>query len=468
MPKSRPARTFLAALFTVVLTAACCARQLAPDDKFRPTFAGYVDITKDKGSAVYYAYYEATSHKIKSDERPILVWLQGGPGCASSWGAFYEVGPYSLGDLGVIPNPGAWNRLFGLLVIDQPIGTGYSVVGLDDIPADDLAVASHLYTALQGFYSRHSALQPRPLYITGESYGGKYIPSIAHFILQASRTAAAAASSRHPPPPLRRTRPLPPNTPPPLFKLHGIAIGNGFTAPRTQTLMLADVAYHLGLISDRLREVAGAKQLEVVELIDTGEWEEAHTKRENLIKYLQDVTGAVTLLDIRRYSDYDGNKKVDAFLDMPWVKKVMNASQQVTYEGCSKRVGKALSGDVMRSVTDLVPDLLEEYKVLLYQGQFDAQDGPASNHAWIDDIDWPHRDTFNSLEGGLWHAGGHPAGWSKSYSSLTQVVVRNAGHMVPHDVPLEGQVMIEGWVLQPAPQASRPMWPRAEHAITSF
>ena len=41
-----------------------------------------------------------------------------------------------------------------------------------------MEVAADLYIGLQGFFSRYPELQDRPLFITGESYAGKYVPSI--------------------------------------------------------------------------------------------------------------------------------------------------------------------------------------------------------------------------------------------------------------------------------------------------
>lgn len=38
------------------------------------------------------------------------------------------------------------------------------------------------------------------------------------------------------------------------------------------------------------------------------------------------------------------------------------------FEGCSERVAEALGPDVMKSVKDLIPDLLAALPVLLYQG----------------------------------------------------------------------------------------------------
>ena len=52
-------------------------------------------------------------------------------GCASMFGNMYEIGPDIVTpDLELQPWRGAWNRIFGLLFIDQPIGTGYSIAGV--------------------------------------------------------------------------------------------------------------------------------------------------------------------------------------------------------------------------------------------------------------------------------------------------------------------------------------------------
>jgi vitellogenic carboxypeptidase-like protein len=41
-----------------------------------------------------------------------------------------------------------------------------------------MEVAADLYIGLQEFFTRYEHLQSRPLFITGESYAGKYVPSI--------------------------------------------------------------------------------------------------------------------------------------------------------------------------------------------------------------------------------------------------------------------------------------------------
>ena len=109
---------------------------------------------------------------------------------------------------------GAWNKRYGLLFIDQPVGTGFSTAcapyccglyrcmpaitntplpqGKDavltplllaatkDVPTDEMLIASDLYAAINAFYIRKEEFQTRPLFITGESYGGKYVKIWEH------------------------------------------------------------------------------------------------------------------------------------------------------------------------------------------------------------------------------------------------------------------------------------------------
>lgn len=51
-------------------------------------------------------------------------------------------------------------------------------VGSLGTPTDEMQIATDLYAGLQNFYAQHTDLQARPLFITGESYAGKYVPAI--------------------------------------------------------------------------------------------------------------------------------------------------------------------------------------------------------------------------------------------------------------------------------------------------
>jgi carboxypeptidase C (cathepsin A) len=55
----------------------------------RPWYSGYLDLPQGKN--FHYVYFPSQSAK-KSD--PLLVWLNGGPGCSSMIGMLFENGPF--------------------------------------------------------------------------------------------------------------------------------------------------------------------------------------------------------------------------------------------------------------------------------------------------------------------------------------------------------------------------------------
>jgi hypothetical protein len=73
--------------------------------------------------------------------------------------------------------------------------------------------------------------------------------------------------------------------------------------------------------------------------------------------------------------------------------------------------------------------------IVLIEGQYDWKDGPSGNEAWMEKIDWPFRDDFNSQERLRWTVGGVDAGYAKEFNNLIWVVVSGAGHLAPMDQP---------------------------------
>uniref|UniRef100_A0A0E0JB26 Carboxypeptidase n=1 Tax=Oryza nivara TaxID=4536 RepID=A0A0E0JB26_ORYNI len=142
-----------------------------------PTNSGYLPITTTNAS-LFFAYYEATHPLTPPASTPLLLWLQGGPGCSGLAGNFFELGPYFVNRdaLSLSPNPFSWNRRFGLLFIDNPLGTGFSAAPSPAaIPTNQSVVAAHLFAALQSFFALQPGSRSRPFFLTGESYAGKAV-----------------------------------------------------------------------------------------------------------------------------------------------------------------------------------------------------------------------------------------------------------------------------------------------------
>eukprot|EP00250_Pteridium_aquilinum_P020198 c24738_g1_i1 orf=77-1423(+) len=410
-----------------------------PSDAF-PTASGYLPINQSSGSKMFFTYYEAiqqtTSMADDDDGIPVLLWLQGGPGCSSMLGNFYELGPWRVGeDQCLYRNPAPWNRIFGVLFLDNPVGAGFSIAPhVEDIPTDQDGIAKDVYTALVGFYNRFPALRSRPFYVTGESYAGKYVPSVATYILQQQGVDSHVLWGSFAG-----------------LRLDGVAIGNGLTHPIAQVQVHAPTAYYMGLIDENERKAVDAIAAKAVALIEDENWIDARDARVELLTYLENVTGLATLYDVRRTRQYyvttNGTDYLSAFMNKEEVQRSLLNVEPLTWEDCSEAVSKMMASDVTKSTMHLVELLLNQsVPVLLYQGQFDLRDGVASTEAWIRLLQWDGITSFYASERKVWKENNVMAGYVRSYGSLTHVVISNAGHLVPADQAYASQRMIEGWV----------------------
>ena len=99
-------------------------------------FSGYLDIP-DTSKKIHYLFFEAQED---SENAPVLIWFNGGPGCSSMLGFMQENGPFKLASGGDTfkPDEYSWNRETNILYIEQPAGVGYSYCeGQKDCAFDD-------------------------------------------------------------------------------------------------------------------------------------------------------------------------------------------------------------------------------------------------------------------------------------------------------------------------------------------
>lgn len=113
--------------------------------------------------------------------------FNGGPGCSSLSGLLYENGPFTwiAGTYLPTQNPYTWVNLTNMLFVEQPVGVGYTQ-GESDI-VDEIGLAQEF----MGFYKQWVDLfqaQGNKVYITGESYGGYYVPYVADAFINADDT----------------------------------------------------------------------------------------------------------------------------------------------------------------------------------------------------------------------------------------------------------------------------------------
>ncbi|ONM36649.1 Serine carboxypeptidase-like 27 [Zea mays] len=153
-------------------------------------YSGYVTVNPARGRALFYWLVEAVP--AAGPIAPLVLWLNGGPGCSSvGYGASEEVGPFRIRPDGqtLYLNPNSWNKAANLLFLESPAGVGfsYSNSSLDLYTAGDAKTALDAYAFLVNWLERFPQYKYREFYIAGESYAGHYVPQLAQLIYEKNK-----------------------------------------------------------------------------------------------------------------------------------------------------------------------------------------------------------------------------------------------------------------------------------------
>lgn len=150
-------------------------------------FSGYLDIPGTSGSLTKKMHYWFVESSKAPSTDPVAFWTNGGPGCSGLLGFLSEQGPFRPNkDMSLSMNPYAWNTIANMVFIESPCGVGfsYSEDGTgDDYTMDDAVTATDNYNLIQAFMARFPQYQSNEMYITSESYGGHYMPTLAQKIV---------------------------------------------------------------------------------------------------------------------------------------------------------------------------------------------------------------------------------------------------------------------------------------------
>lgn len=158
-----------------------------------PTFrhySGLLPLGDAAGSSLFFWFVESAGEPATD---PLCFWTNGGPGASSvAFGFWTEHGPWRLqrGLDGVIrptPYPYSWNRRANVLYVEMPVGVGFSMAenAAHYRNITDDRAASDTFAFLLRFYEMFPRFRSNPLYLTGESYGGHYVPTLAAKFLDA-------------------------------------------------------------------------------------------------------------------------------------------------------------------------------------------------------------------------------------------------------------------------------------------
>jgi len=181
----------MVAWFLLGFLAAASAQQInnlpgAPANIPFNMYSGYITVNASHGRNLFYWFVES-QNKPATD--PLVLWLNGGPGCSSLGGFLSENGPLTVNTDGATLrlNPNAWNQIANVIYLESPAGVGFSYSKTpSDYNTGDVQTANDALAFLQQWLTEYPQYQSNPFWITGESYGGHYVPELAQTVWKAN------------------------------------------------------------------------------------------------------------------------------------------------------------------------------------------------------------------------------------------------------------------------------------------
>jgi len=383
-------------------------------------YTGYLPTWPECDANLFYWFTEKDGGS-KADT-PLLIWLNGGPGSSSLMGFFVEnIGPVNIDGTKLVRNPYTWTDKYNLLIIDNPVGTGFSnttdkkecyVTNLEQL-------AEQFFTVLDIFFSeRYPKFAKNPLWLTGESYAGTYIPYIATELHNQN------------------------------FPFEGVIIGNGVYDPPNDILTVPVRFSAEGLLDEHGNAHVSALAKQCSEEMRTKS-KDMFVTCKNVMTIACELAGNVFQYDLRVFSNLIDkiNKDLGTYLNRDDVKAAIrttgNSWNSADEEG---PVADALGSEFSQNVTGLLAGLLDvNYKVVAYNG---VTDGSACNHIAnanaLLSLQWRGQSKFRQTRQTPWRlSDSNFLGFKRIYENLAFVMIENSGHLVPMNQPVNFRIFLD-------------------------
>ncbi|KAM0431016.1 hypothetical protein ACHAPT_005653 [Fusarium lateritium] len=390
--------------------------------------SGYLSVGKNH--SMWFWFFEARNDPSNA---PLVVWLNGGPGCSSMVGLFQEHGPCHFVDNQTEPtlNPHSWNEYANMIYIDQPIGTGFSVGTLD--VNSTIGAAPYIWKFMQVFLDKFPKYRSREFGLFSQSYGGHYGPEFASFFLGQNDKIESGAVEGH--------------------KLDMVALGinNGWIDPKSQFKSYATYAhrnkYKQILNDDLIGRFLDAYDDYCVPAYENCTEPEGQDEACARADYVCNEQMYVNLNIASRvdFNVYDVRKRRDdvdppeTFVDYIMRADVMEAiGARTRFAECSDAVyaNMETTGDGARSFLGPLADVVKRgINTLIWAGDTDWICNWEGNLWAADALKWPGQAKFAATALSNYTVNGKVYGRYKVVDNLAFLKVYGAGHSVPYYQP---------------------------------
>ncbi|KAI8030730.1 Serine carboxypeptidase-like 7 [Camellia lanceoleosa] len=364
-------------------------------------YSGYVTINGDIASSKNLFYYFVVSERNPRDD-PVVLWLNGGPGCSSFDGFVYEHGPFNFEagkTEGSLPklhlNPYSWSKVSNMIYLDSPAGVGFSYSKNTTIyKTGDLQTAFDTHDFLIKWFNLYPEFVSNPFYIAGESYGGVYVPTLTSQVLK-----GLIAGEK------------------PIINLKGYIVGNGVADEIFDGNGLVPFAHGMALISDEM-------------------YEEAMTSCKgnyyNPPNYKCEI--AVEKINV-------DDTVATVWLNNDAVRKAIHVNQgSGSWSLCTSDL--LYNGDAGSIIPYHKNLTAHGYRALIYSGDHDMCVPYTGSQAWTRSVGYKIIDEWRP-----WMTNDQVAGYTQGYDNgLTFLTIKGAGHTVPEYKPREALHFYSNWL----------------------
>lgn len=421
-------------------------------------FSGY--LTGSEGKQLHYWFTESSNNPV---DDPVVLWMNGGPGCSSLLGLFTELGPYRMNPDGetLSENIYAWNTVANVLYLEAPACVGLSYDTNDNCTTNDDETALSNYNALKDFFlNKFPEYRENDFYITGESYAGIYVPTLAVNVLEGQGDFN--------------------------INLQGFAVGNAITDFTLNSNSLIFFGHYHGLYGvdlwDRLvsncceggiesRDTCDFYSLpldacsiasdEAFYLIYGGDLNVYNLYGQCTVatdgyfsRYKADLSGLFkrSRFDLDRLMS-NKNRVIDPnstppclnytglinYLNNPAVRQAIHIPENVQeWDVCSDVIAYDTTYETMKEKYDY---LIPRIRGLVFNGDIDMACNFLGDEWFVENLGLMVEENRKT-----WYVDGHLAGYVKRFENLDLLTVLGAGHMVPEDKPIAALQMITAFL----------------------
>ncbi|XP_071733148.1 serine carboxypeptidase-like 34 [Rutidosis leptorrhynchoides] len=410
-------------------------------------YAGYITVDESHGKALFYWFFEAVNNPEK---KPLLLWLNGGPGCSSvGYGNMEELGPFIVqGDkTKLVLNNHAWNKAANLLFLESPVGVGFSYTNTsDDLKQlGDTMTANDSYNFLLGWFKRFPQYKSNEFYISGESYAGHYVPQLSELIFDKNKTICSDER----------------------INFKGFMIGNALLDDATDQTGMIDYAWDHAVISDRVYRTVKREcdfsnpnttdacytalnaYFDVYKIIDMYSLytpscvnsTASSTRRPFMGGNVSPQTFSKNKHWHVKPRGYDPCQPqyTEAYLNTPSVQAALHANTtKISYPWthCSDII--TTWNDAPKSTLPIIQKLVNEgLRVWVFSGDTDGRIPVTSTRLSLRKLGLNVKEDWTP-----WYFKNQVGGWTIEYEGLMFVTVRGAGHQVPTFKPKESLQLI--------------------------